>query len=87
MRREQNATLRVWFQQTTKKEWTREAPRNDGTRTQMTDDSKKENVEEQIDQNLRKVFQSKLDEEVPDRFMELLAQLKEKEDQGRSHGQ
>ncbi|MGR3365124.1 MAG: NepR family anti-sigma factor [Maritimibacter harenae] len=53
----------------------------------MTDDSKKENVEEQIDQNLRKVFQSKLDEEVPDRFMELLAQLKEKEDQGRSHGQ
>jgi hypothetical protein len=43
--------------------------------------------DEKIDQNLRKVFQSKLEEDVPDKFMELLAQLREQDDQGSAHGE
>lgn len=34
----------------------------------------------QIDENLKRVYQAALSEEVPDRFKELLAQLKAKED-------
>ena len=34
--------------------------------------------DEQIDENLRLAFQSKVDEELPDRFTDLLAQLKKK---------
>ena len=33
----------------------------------------------EIDENLRKVYAEKLKEEVPDRFVELLRQLREKE--------
>lgn len=32
-----------------------------------------------IDENLRKVFQTTLDEEIPDRFKDLLNQLKQQE--------
>ncbi len=49
----------------------------------MTKDNDKDRWDEKIDQNLRKVFQSKLDEDVPDKFMELLAQLREQDDQDR----
>lgn len=34
----------------------------------------------QIDENLKRVYQAALSEEVPDRFKELLAQLRAKED-------
>ena len=37
------------------------------------------NVRQQIDENLRRVFQEKVEEEIPDRFKVLLAQLKEKD--------
>ncbi|GGH34675.1 hypothetical protein SAMN05444007_10720 [Cribrihabitans marinus] len=33
----------------------------------------------QIDQNLKRVYQEALEEEVPDRFKELLEQLRQKE--------
>ncbi len=33
----------------------------------------------QIDENLRRVFQEKVEEEVPDRFKQLLAQLQEQD--------
>lgn len=36
-------------------------------------------LREQIDDNLKKVYQAALNEEVPDRFKELLAQLKAKD--------
>ncbi|MBR9762261.1 MAG: hypothetical protein GYB53_01640 [Rhodobacteraceae bacterium] len=32
-----------------------------------------------VDDNLRRVFQSTLEEDIPDRFKELLSQLKDKE--------
>lgn len=35
----------------------------------------------QIDENLKRVYQEALSEEVPDRFKELLAQLKAKDEQ------
>jgi hypothetical protein len=35
----------------------------------------------QIDENLKRVYQEALSEEVPDRFKDLLAQLKAKDDQ------
>ena len=38
-----------------------------------------------IDDNLKRVYQDMLDEQVPDRFLDLLAQLK-KQDGGDTHG-
>lgn len=36
-------------------------------------------IKTQIDENLKKVYQAALDEEIPDRFKDLLAQLAAKE--------
>ena len=36
-------------------------------------------IKTQIDENLKRVYQEALDEEVPDRFKQLLEQLREKE--------
>jgi predicted metal-dependent hydrolase len=36
-------------------------------------------LQEQIDENLRRVYREALEEEVPDRFRELLEQLRRKE--------
>lgn len=38
-------------------------------------------IRAQIDENLKKVYQAAVEEEVPDRFVALLAKLKEKEAQ------
>ncbi len=46
----------------------------------------KENPSGGIDDNLRKVFQSTLDEEVPDRFKDLLEQLQAQEPKDKSEG-
>jgi len=45
----------------------------------MAADPKKSRVTEQIDENLKRVYEDLLKEEVPDRFKELLARLKDKE--------
>lgn len=37
-------------------------------------------IKSQIDENLKKVYQAALEEEVPDRFKQLLAQLAQKDD-------
>lgn len=39
-------------------------------------------IREQIDENLRRVYAAALNEELPDRFRDLLAQLKGKEGSG-----
>jgi len=39
----------------------------------------KARLKEQIDENLKRVYEDTLKEEVPDRFKQLLAQLKAKE--------
>jgi hypothetical protein len=39
----------------------------------------KPTVERQIDENLRRVYQQMVDESVPDKFMQLLQQLKEQD--------
>lgn len=36
-------------------------------------------IAREIDENLKRVYTSQLEEEVPDRFLKLLAQLREKE--------
>ena len=41
----------------------------------------KSNLEQQIDENLKKVYRKTIEEDVPDRFMDLLAQLKQQETQ------
>ena len=46
---------------------------------EMTDKTSKTRVQEQIDQNLRRVYEDTLNAEVPDRFKLLLAQLKDKD--------
>jgi hypothetical protein len=42
----------------------------------MGRDDQKQNVDNMIDENLRKVYDSVLNEEVPDRFSQLLEQLR-----------
>ncbi len=39
-------------------------------------------MQEQIDENLRRVYQETLDEKVPDRFLELLEALRKKDPRG-----
>ncbi|MFV2053511.1 NepR family anti-sigma factor [Aliiroseovarius sp. YM-037] len=39
----------------------------------------KDKIDQQIDENLRRVFQQKVDEELPDRFKDLIDQLKKQE--------
>lgn len=46
---------------------------------EMTEKTSKTRVQEQIDQNLRRVYEDTLNAEVPDRFKLLLAQLKDKD--------
>lgn len=48
----------------------------------MTQDNPKSRVKEQIDQNLKRVYEDVLKEEIPDRFKDLLAQLREKDQKG-----
>ncbi|EAQ03655.1 two-component response regulator [Pseudooceanicola batsensis HTCC2597] len=42
----------------------------------MAHDSENEHVLRQIDENLKRVYQQKLDEDLPDRFKSLIEQLK-----------
>jgi hypothetical protein len=45
----------------------------------MADEKSKSSIKEQINENLKRVYEEALQEEVPDRFKDLLAQLKAKE--------
>ena len=45
----------------------------------MTSDPKKTSIERQIEENLKRVYDEVLKQEVPDRFHDLIAQLKAKE--------
>lgn len=45
----------------------------------MAHDSEYDNVRRQIDENLKRVYREKVEEELPDRFKLLLQQLKEQE--------
>lgn len=45
----------------------------------MKTGKKKSNVDQQIDENLRRVYNDALNENVPDRFTDLIRQLKESE--------
>lgn len=42
----------------------------------MSQGSRRETLRQQIDENLRRVYQQKIEEGIPDRFEELLRQLK-----------
>ncbi|WP_151720643.1 NepR family anti-sigma factor [Gemmobacter serpentinus] len=48
----------------------------------MTRTSRKSSLHQQIDENLKRVFEETLQQDVPDRFMDLLAQLRAKEKAG-----
>lgn len=43
----------------------------------MAHDSENQHLLKQIDENLKRVYQEKLDEELPDRFKSLIDQLKQ----------
>lgn len=45
----------------------------------MAGPTRKDRLKDQIDENLRRVYQEALDEQVPDRFAELLEALRRKE--------
>ena len=45
----------------------------------MTRENTNKRYSEQIDENLKRVYQEIVDEQVPDRFQQLLAQLKEQD--------
>lgn len=42
----------------------------------MSQGSRRETLRQQIDENLRRVYQQKIEEGIPDRFAELLSQLR-----------
>lgn len=44
----------------------------------MPPDQKKKNVDQQIDENLKRVYDDTLHEPLPDRFNDLIAQLRSK---------
>lgn len=46
---------------------------------QMSKDDPSEKTRQQIDENLRRVFQEQVDQDLPDRFKDLLAQLKKQD--------
>lgn len=46
---------------------------------EMADAKPTPNLQQQIDQNLKRVYEETLKEEVPDRFKELLDRLRQKE--------
>ncbi len=46
------------------------------------DGPKRQAIREQIDENLKRVYTTALNEELPDRFRDLLAQLKAKDGTG-----
>lgn len=48
----------------------------------MTQDNSKSRMQEQIDKNLKRVYEEALKEEIPDRFKDLLAQLRQKQERG-----
>ncbi|MFC3183002.1 NepR family anti-sigma factor [Cypionkella sinensis] len=58
--------------------------RNHGSRPEQ--DGQSDQIKAQIEENLKRVYQSALVEEVPDRFKMLLQQLKEK-DAGKNEAQ
>lgn len=49
----------------------------------MSEPRKKRSVDEQIDDNLKRVYQQAATEPLPDKFLSLLAQLKAKEEGAR----
>lgn len=46
---------------------------------------KRQAIRDQIDENLKRVYRAALDEELPDRFKELLEQLKAKQGPGKGN--
>lgn len=42
----------------------------------MSQGSRRETLRQQIDENLRRVYQQKIEEGIPDRFAQLLSQLR-----------
>ncbi|MGP6087388.1 NepR family anti-sigma factor [Antarctobacter jejuensis] len=50
---------------------------------QMTQKKLNSRIAEEIDRNLRQAFDETVQEPVPDRFMDLLSQLKAAEDKGK----
>ncbi|MFN3972862.1 MAG: NepR family anti-sigma factor [Gemmobacter sp.] len=50
-----------------------------GAMTDMAEEKPKSSLEQAIDENLKRAYQEALQQEVPDRFKELLAALKAKE--------
>jgi Anti-sigma factor NepR len=55
--------------------------------TDKEDDApKRQAIRAQIDENLKRVYTATLNEDLPDRFRDLLAQLKEKSGDGKGGG-
>lgn len=47
--------------------------------TPKRDDRRREAIEKQIDENLRRVYEQDAKEQIPDRFLDLLQKLREQE--------
>ncbi|MEM6891917.1 MAG: NepR family anti-sigma factor [Pseudomonadota bacterium] len=52
----------------------------------MVSDKKKSNADELINENLQRVYEEALNEEIPDEFLEIIARLKS-EKQAKSDGE
>ena len=50
-----------------------------GMYVEMADNKGKSRLHQQIDENLKRVYEEALSEDIPDRFKDLIAQLRAKE--------
>jgi Anti-sigma factor NepR len=63
--------------------WPKEWWEKQDMKTPKDEDApKRQAIREQIDENLKRVYTATLNEELPDRFRDLLAQLKGKDETG-----
>lgn len=58
----------------------------EGVRLDMAQDDKRPTGRDTIDANLKRVYQQTLEQEVPDRFKDLLAQLKAQDSERKTGG-
>ncbi|MFL4471760.1 NepR family anti-sigma factor [Tateyamaria armeniaca] len=56
----------------------------EGLQENMAQDEKRPRAKDTIDANLKRVYQEALEEDVPDRFKDLLEQLKAQDAQGKT---
>ncbi|MCA0943279.1 hypothetical protein LCM08_26825 [Salipiger pacificus] len=84
--REPNAVPRHWFPDTAKIDAEIAYCKGKDHTAAMVQSRRNSKEAEAIDENLKRVYQDMLEEQVPDRFLDLIAQLRAQDDQSGAGG-